>query len=63
MKKISSFFISINKKAKNEILKNSLILLVVLANKSEIKTSLIVKIGWLHVKTIFKSAKSFIDLF
>ena len=32
MKKISSFFISINKKAKNEILKNSLILLVVLAS-------------------------------
>lgn len=32
MKKISSFFISINKKAKNEILKNSLVLLVILAS-------------------------------
>lgn len=32
MKKISSFFISINKKSKNEILKNSLVLLVVLAS-------------------------------
>ncbi len=32
MKKISSFFISINKKAKNEILKNSFVLLMVLAS-------------------------------